>query len=168
MEADIIISGNVGQDVEWWEHERFDGRATFSVTVTPSVQRDGAWHDQPTTWYRVTCWRRLAVHVRDSLKKGDAVMVGGRLRLDRWVGENNVPRQEYAIDARWVGHDLRRGTALFERARVRQDPTEPIESDFEAARAEHEALRALEELSDELGEQDESFEAVDLVTGEVR
>mgnify|MGYP003738821799 CR=1 FL=1 len=96
--------------------------------------RDGRWQEEATTWYRVTCWRRLAVHVRDSIRKGDAVVLGGKLRLDRWVDQNNVQKYEYAIDAKWVGHDLRRGSALFERARIRQDPSAPNESDADAAR----------------------------------
>lgn len=160
-----MIRGNVGQVVEWYEDERFGGRAVFNVGVTPSVQRDGTWHNLVTTWYRVTCWRRLATHVRDSLRKGDAVVVGGKLSHNSWVGENNVVKEEFQIEARWVGHDLTRGTAVFERTRLRQDRTEPSESDFEAARAEYEDLRALEEAG--FGDAN-GFGVIDLATGEVK
>ena len=85
MQADIIIRGNVGKDIEYRAWEQFGGRATFSVGVTLGVLRNGEWYDGPTTWYRVTCWRRLADHVRDSLAKGDAVVVGGKVKEDRWV-----------------------------------------------------------------------------------
>ena len=139
MEAEIVINGNVGGDVDWRDHEEYVGRASFTLACTPAVLRNGAWEELPTAWYRVTCWRRLAANVRDSIRKGDAVVLGGKLRLDRWVDQNNVQKYEYAIDAKWVGHDLRRGSALFERARIRQDPSAPNESDADAARAEYEA-----------------------------
>ncbi|MBB1493758.1 single-stranded DNA-binding protein [Propioniciclava sp. MC1595] len=164
MEAQIMVAGNVGNNVEWHEDERYEGRASFSLGVTPSVFRDGRWQEEATTWYRVTCWRRLAVHVRDSIRKGDAVVLGGKLRLDRWVDQNNVQKYEYAIDAKWVGHDLRRGSALFERARIRQDPSAPNESDADAARAEYEA-RQFEAMMVEEGF--DEGEAVDPATGEV-
>lgn len=166
MHAEIVISGNVGQHVEWKEDERFGGRSTFSVAVTPSVQRNGEWQEQETTWYRITCWRRLAVHVRDSVKKGDPIIVGGKLRLNKWVNEDNVVKHDFAIEARWVGHDLRRGSGTFVRSRVRNDPTEPFESDVEAARAEHERLRLVDGPGG--GEAfDEEFERIDPLTGEI-
>lgn len=139
MQADITISGRVGAEVEWRDHERYDGRASFNVAVTPRIQRDGVWVDQPTTWYRVTCWRRLALNVRDSLGTGDAVLVGGRLRLDRWQDEHGQPREAWAIDATWVAHDLRRGTTAFTRSRLRADPDEPTESDHERERLDAES-----------------------------
>ena len=89
----------------------------------------------------MTCWRQLAVHVVDSLKKGDAVIVSGRLRTDRWVGNDGVARAAFAVDATWVAPDLRRGTASFNRARLRPEPAKPVESEFETARADAEAAR---------------------------
>lgn len=125
MEADIVIEGNIGQSVEWREHDVYGGRATFSVGVTPGYRRDGDWVELNTMWFRVTCWRQMAVHVRDSLGKGDAVVVKGKLRLDRWTDEHGQERQEFSIKADWVGPSLKRGRATFERTRSRPDPEEP-------------------------------------------
>lgn len=135
-----MVAGNVGNNVEWHEDERYEGRASFSLGVTPSVFRDGRWQEEATTWYRVTCWRRLAVHVRDSIRKGDAVIVSGRLRLDRWTDESGVQREAYTVEAGWVAHDLRRGASTFRRASARPEAAEPWESDVDAERA-----RALEQ-----------------------
>lgn len=134
MEAEILINGNVGGEVDWRDHEEYVGRATFTLACTPAVQRNGSWVELPTAWYRVTCWRRLAVNVRDSIRKGDAVIVSGRLRLDRWVDEAGVQKEAYTIEAAWVAHDLRRGASTFRRSTARPEPSDPGESDAEAAR----------------------------------
>ena len=125
MEAEIVITGNVGADVAWRDHDEHGGRASFSLACTPGVQRDGIWVDLPTAWYRVICWRRLAANVRDSVAKGDAVIVGGRLRLDRWSDEAGYPREGYTVEAAWVAHDLRRGASTFRRVGARSTPTAP-------------------------------------------
>lgn len=135
MEADIVIEGNVGQAVEWREHPVYGGRATFSVAVTPGYRRGEDWVDLNTMWFRVTCWRQMAVHVRDSVGKGDAVVVKGKLRLDKWVDDHGTERQEFSIKADWVGHSLKRGKAAFERTRSRPEPEEPSYlTDAESAR----------------------------------
>ncbi|MDO5533352.1 MAG: single-stranded DNA-binding protein [Propionibacteriaceae bacterium] len=135
MEADIIIEGNLGQSVEWREHPVYGGRATFSVAVTPGYRRGEEWVDLNTMWFRVTCWRQMAVHVRDSLGKGDAVVVKGKLRLDKWTDEHGNERQEFSIKADWVAPNLRRGKATFERTRLRPEPDEPTYlTDAESAR----------------------------------
>src|SRR3954462_14624132 len=58
--------------------------ATFRVAVTPRLRKDGTWVDGETAWYTVTAWRTLADHVRDSIRKGDPVIVHGRLRTETW------------------------------------------------------------------------------------
>lgn len=146
MEAEVVISGNVGAAVEWREDERYDGRATFNLACTPSIRRGNEWVDLPTTWYRVTCWRKLAVNVQASVAKGDAVIVAGKLRMDRWLDERGAQRESYNIEATWVAHDLRRGTTAFERMRLRPDHEAPMESDHEAERLDALDMRELEAL----------------------
>lgn len=144
----MVISGNVGSEVEWRSDERYGARATFPVAATRRGLREGVWVDLDTTWYRVTCWRQLAVHVTDSVRKGDAVIVSGRLRTDRWVGNDGVARAAFAVDAAWVAPDLRRGTAAFTRAQLRPEPSAPVESEYEAARADAEAAREMQQPRD--------------------
>lgn len=125
MEAHISIAGNVGGNVDFKESPDYEGRAAFSIACTPRVRRSGAWVDGTTTWYRVTAWRRLALHVRDSINKGDAVIVGGRLSTQHWLDAHGEERVDFTIEADWVGHDLRRGKATFERERLRPQADAP-------------------------------------------
>jgi single-strand DNA-binding protein len=73
----------------------------------------GEWEDLPTSYYRVKCWRRLAVNVASSLHKGDMVVVRGRFYMNRWVDNQQRPRETLEIEADSLGHDLAYGWSHF-------------------------------------------------------
>ena len=83
--------------------------ASFRVGVTPRLRREGDWVDGETGWYTVTVWRTLADHVRQSIRKGDPVIVSGKLRTETWTPEEGSPSTTMIVDATLVGHDLNRG-----------------------------------------------------------
>lgn len=87
--------------------------ASFRVAATPRIRKDGEWVDGETTWYSVTVWRTLAEHVLRSIRKGDPVIVHGRLRTETWVPENGVASTTLHVEASLVGHDLTRGMSHF-------------------------------------------------------
>src|SRR5205807_3215881 len=65
------------------------------------------------SYYTVNCWRRLADHVRASLRKGDPVMVKGRFKTRSYEDKAGRLRTEVEIVADTVGHDLSRGVANY-------------------------------------------------------
>ncbi len=75
----------------------------------------GEWRDGETSYYNVTCWRKLAENVTGSLRKGDMVLVRGRFRTRTWVDEQQHTRVELEIEAESVGHDLSFGWSHFNR-----------------------------------------------------
>ena len=87
--------------------------ATVRVGVTPRLRKDGDWVDGETTWYSVTAWRTLADHVRDSVRKGDPLIVHGRLRTETWQPPEGPATVTLHVDALLVGHDLNRGITHF-------------------------------------------------------
>jgi single-strand DNA-binding protein len=115
----VTFHGWVGADVTFRTPAGISV-ANLRVAVTPRIRRSGTWVDGDTTWYSVTAWRTLAEHVRDSIRKGDAVIVHGRLRTETWQRENEPPSTTLVVDATLVGHDLSRGTSTFLKA-VRQE-----------------------------------------------
>jgi single-strand DNA-binding protein len=86
------------------------------VGSTPRrIDRDtGEWRDGDTSYYNVNCWRRLAVNVSASLRKGDPVIIRGKFRTRTWLDEGR-PRIEVEIDADSIGHDMSLGWAHFNR-----------------------------------------------------
>jgi single-strand DNA-binding protein len=85
------------------------------VGSTPSrLNREtGEWQELPTTYYRVKCWRRLAINTSSSLKKGDMVVVRGRFTIRTWTDSQQRLRETVEIEADSVGHDLAYGWSHF-------------------------------------------------------
>lgn len=108
----VTLHGWVGSEVSYRDPQGVSV-ANFRVASTPRLKKDGRWVDGDTTWYSVTAWRHLAENIRDSVRKGDAVVVHGRLRTDVWERQDGQTSSSLRIEASLVGHDLSRGTSTF-------------------------------------------------------
>ena len=89
-ESYVTLQGWVGGDVDVREVGETQC-ASFRVGSTPRYHKDGTWVDGQTSWYTVNCWRALGRNVADSIKRGDAVVVHGRVRVDVWEREGQPP-----------------------------------------------------------------------------
>ena len=133
MEALVQMTGYAGTEVEI----RGGGSvAAFRLACTPRVRsKGGEYGDGNTTWIDVTCFRSLATHVAASIRKGDPVIVVGKLRTSVWE-KDGQSRERLGLEAETVGHDLTRGTAIFRRTpRASVEPTDADEPDDEVDRA---------------------------------
>lgn len=114
-ETYVTLQGWVGSDVD--VREVGETRcASFRVGCTPRFNKGGVWSDGQTSWYTVNCWRGLGRNVAESVAKGDAVVVHGRVRVDVWEREDQPPSVSWFVDATFVGHDLNKGTSAFAKA----------------------------------------------------
>jgi single-strand DNA-binding protein len=124
----------------------------FRVAATPRIKRKGEWVDGDTTWYSVSAWRALADNVFESVKKGDAVIVHGKLRTETWRRTDGQPSSTLVVDASFVGHDLSRGTSVFMKT-SRPDRNEADESEIqEMIHRESDDLPALDSWGDPIAE----------------
>jgi len=123
-ESYVTLQGWVGGEVDL--REVGDTQcASFRVGSTPRYLRNGSWVDGQTSWFTVNCWRALGRNVKDSLKKGDAVVIHGRVRVDVWEREDKSSSVSWLVDATFVGHDLTKGTSSFVKTvRSARDPRE--------------------------------------------
>ena len=97
------------------------------------------WIDGETNWFTITGFRQLAHNLSSSVKKGDRVVVSGRLRIRDWQnGERTGTTVEVEADS--LGHDISWGTSVFSRSvstAVASQPTaEPAENAPESNSAE--------------------------------
>ena len=110
----VTFQGWVGNEVVHRETPQ-GNVANLRVGSTPRIRkRSGEWVDGQTSWFSVTCWRGLADNVRDSIRKGDPVIVHGALTTHSWESENGS-RSKPRIKAFAVGPNLNKGRALFTR-----------------------------------------------------
>jgi single-strand DNA-binding protein len=152
MEALVQMTGHVGTEVDI----RGNGSVTaFRLACTPRVRsKGGEYSDGNTTWIDVTCFRSLAAHVATSVRKGDPVIVIGRLRTSVWTKDGQT-RERLGLEADTVGHDLSRGTAIFRKsARSSVEPTDGDEppDEIDQAGLSAEERRAQAEETAELGQ----------------
>lgn len=94
--------------------------STFRMGQTPRYRdrTSGEWKDGQTEWFTVRIFNDAATTVARSIKKGQPVIVEGRMRTSEWVDKEDKPRTTLQVDANVVGHDLTLGIASFNRATV--------------------------------------------------
>jgi len=105
------------------------------VGTTPRYRDAGTgqWRDAETSYYTITCWSRLADHVRASLHKGDPVIVKGRLKTSTFEDKNGQMKTSVEITADTMGHDLTRGPANYMRLQSRRANPEDDQARRESA-----------------------------------
>ena len=125
----ITIRGWLGADVTLREVGEVPV-ASFRLACTPRRfnRRTETWSDGLTQWYTVNVWRALAHNCAASLRRGDPVVVHGRLETRTYVNGDNVEVLAFEIDAIHVGHDLSRGTSQFTRTQ-RTEPAPPASAE---------------------------------------
>ncbi|MEI2279244.1 single-stranded DNA-binding protein [Paenarthrobacter ilicis] len=112
----ITVRGFVASEVKTSTTPRGTSTATFRLGTTERRfdRATNTWVDGNTNWYSIQSFRYLAAHVGCSIKKGQRVMVVGKLRLRQWEHEGRIYHVA-EIDAESVGHDLMWGSANFTR-----------------------------------------------------
>ncbi len=114
----LTLTGYVTAEPKLWLTARTQTPvASVRVGSTPRrVDRDtGEWQDGETSYYTVKCWRRLAENVHGSLRKGDMIIVRGKVSTRTWVDDQQRTRTEMEVEADSVGHDLSFGWSRFNR-----------------------------------------------------
>jgi single-strand DNA-binding protein len=120
----VTIIGNVVDNPRIRRTEKGTDVASFRVGSTArKIDRGtGEWVDGNKLFVSVSCWRQLATNAVDSLRKGDPVVVFGRLST-REYEKDGQKRSNFELEANAVGHDLSRGTAVFSKMRQDAPPT---------------------------------------------
>lgn len=113
----MTFEGTVGRDPE----VRFtpSGKAVASFSVVANERKrgdDGKWVDGDATWMNVTCWERLAENVADTLKKGHAVIVVGRLRQRSYETKEGEKKTVFELRADNIGPSIKWDPAEVKKA----------------------------------------------------
>jgi single-strand DNA-binding protein len=112
----ITVRGHVVSEPR---HVQFDdGNAVASFRLASNERRFDRerreWVDVNTTFYTVNCRRGAAANAAASLRRGQPVIVQGRLRERVWTKDDRSGRST-EIEADGLGHDLTFGTSAFTR-----------------------------------------------------
>lgn len=97
----VVLSGYLGQDPEL---KHVGAAATplvsASVAVDDSYVREDGTKVDSTTWVPVKMWRGLAASFVKFNKKGDGVLIEGKLKEDKWTdSKTGQPRSRLVVEA---------------------------------------------------------------------
>jgi single-strand DNA-binding protein len=112
-ENTVTIVGNLADDPEL----RKTGGDVFVANIRVAVnhrffnKETNAWDDRLDGFFHCNVWRDHAQHVAESLKRGDRVLVTGRLRARSYVDKDNNTRWVTEIEADEVCPTLKWATA---------------------------------------------------------
>ena len=122
-ETFVTLSGWLGGDVTMRDAAGVPV-AHFRVASTPRryVRKTDSWEDGDTQWYSVNAWRALAQNCEQSLRRGDPVVVHGKLSAHTWTNKAGLEVTTFEVEAAFVGHDLNRGTSSFQRRKLTAAP----------------------------------------------
>lgn len=69
-----------------------------------------------TAWITVKAFRALAKNTKQSVRRGDRIVVVGVLNTDQWTTEQGEARSKTVVEATNIGHDLTFGTTSLAKA----------------------------------------------------
>jgi len=111
-EAHVSLAGYVAGEPSYQKVGQSQiPKLTLRVSWT-NRRRDsatGEWVDGNRSFVNVICWRQLAENVSTCLRRGDPVVVRGRLDVRSFTGRDGQRRTVVDVDASAVGPDLNRG-----------------------------------------------------------
>jgi single-strand DNA-binding protein len=118
-EAHISLSGYVA--TQPYVKSTRTGVPALSMRVAWTPRRmdrvTGEWVDMSTNFLTVYAYRKLAENAATCLRKGDPIVVRGRVTTRDFEDKNGHPRTALEVDAISFGHDLTRGVSTFQRVR---------------------------------------------------
>ena len=95
----VMLIGHLGRDPELRYTSSGTPVCDFSMAVSRRYNtRDGQQQDE-TEWFRITAWNKLAEICANYLTKGQQVYIEGRVKLDRWTGQDGQERSTLAVTA---------------------------------------------------------------------
>ncbi len=105
----IILVGNLGRDPEMRYTPNGQAVTSFSVATSRQYTSNNGQTVKETIWFRVSVWGKQAETCNTYLKKGNKVLIEGRLQPDAasggprvWTDNEGKARASYEITANMV------------------------------------------------------------------
>jgi single-strand DNA-binding protein len=114
----ITVVGNLTADPELRFTPSGAAVANFTVASTPRTfdKNTNEWKDGEALFLRCSVWRQAAENVAESLSRGSAVIVQGRLKQRSYETKEGEKRTVYELDVEEVGPSLKWATAKVTKA----------------------------------------------------
>jgi single-strand DNA-binding protein len=97
----ILIEGNLVRDPEFKTSPSGTSICKFSIASNRFYKKESGF-EKEVSFFDVEAWARLGESVRDIGKKGRGCRVVGRLKQDRWDGQDGKQHSKVVIVAEHV------------------------------------------------------------------
>ena len=122
----IIITGNLGRDPEMRYTPSGQAVTSFSIAVNESYTNANGEKIKKTIWFRITAWGKQAEICNQYLKKGQMVLVDGRMSADPATGGPKVwTKQDGSVGSSF---EVTASTVRFLSTRGDADGSGPVAS----------------------------------------
>jgi single-strand DNA-binding protein len=96
----VTISGRIGQDPDPIKYAGGTGlRLRIATNDRTKNANTGEWEDKDTSWWTVKAWKTVAEDSLNTLKKGDEVIVIGKMIEESYIDKEGNTRNTYEINA---------------------------------------------------------------------
>jgi single-strand DNA-binding protein len=111
-ETTLTVVGNLTADPELRFTQSGAAVTSFTVASTPRTfdRQSGEWKDGEALFLRCNVWRQVAENVAESLKRGNRVLVSGRLRQRQFETKEGEKRSVVELEVDEIGPSLRYAT----------------------------------------------------------
>lgn len=123
----ITVIGNLVDDPDLRFTPSGAAVSNFRVASTPRTfdKQANEWRDGDTMFLSCSIWRQAAENVAESLRKGDRVIVSGRLKQRSYETSEGEKRTVFEVDVDEVGPSLKFRAVLHSSGRSERRSSAP-------------------------------------------
>ena len=133
---EVTVQGTVATAPVLTRQEGKKPYCRFRVAASYGQMVSGNWVNYDTLWFTAKAWGDLAEHLAQSFKRGDPVILCGRLGEDHWM-RSGQRLSSMVLHLHCAGHDLTRGEAHYTKVVIIHDKAgDSGEAQLAAQRAE--------------------------------
>jgi single-strand DNA-binding protein len=74
-------------------------RCKMRIACNERKKQDGEWVDGDTSFFDIILWRGLADAAGDNFKKGQSILVIGKVKISKYEDKNGIEKQSVEIIA---------------------------------------------------------------------
>ena len=117
---EVTVQGTVATAPVLTRQEGKKPYCRFRVAASYGQMVSGSWVNYDTLWFTAKDWGDLAEHLAQSFKRGDPVILCGRLGEDHWM-RSGQRLSSMVLHLHCAGHDLTRGEAHYTKVVIIHD-----------------------------------------------
>jgi len=92
----VQLIGNVGQDIKFSKLDNGTAYAKFSLATNEFYRNNKGEKVKETQWHNVIAWGKTAEYINESVKKGNEVVLQGKLKYSSYDDKEGIKR--YSCD----------------------------------------------------------------------